>query len=868
MANNTDIEKITQELERRFAAPLPEFYERRLIFWKDEDREFEDAAPVLTLTNAKVVALNGTNNFAVKRLLTAQDTASNYLVYDPLCCPQEENWLLPLELYGEEFRADRLSIWMDDAGLANTAALRKAVKGYRAFFKTKAHRAKIAALPKAPETPPQLHLAVMAAVCGARAARPDAILRAVLSAGLAPEENAVYAALVEYGADEAFWAMAAQGTGYRAETPDLTRLACHLLLTAATRTLRREHLAGLEAYYSAPHQAYCFDVVSDWLHSEERGALYELARAVEDELRLPARFAKLNAEDLQGTEIFPCIDECILTRLMTEIGDHIIDVDTITAVTEKRRTCVWYGDFRPYYEGIAACAELQAFYREHAAGFHTVEAYKVWGEYTSEYYKMDSAYRRFHCCFAQSLRTGSGGLDDLFKQVADKVEGLYSHWFLGELGQCWATACAEELETQGRILQIPRQEDFYRTRVAAAGGRVFVIVSDALRYEVAASLAEQLRRETQAKVELGSMAAIFPTVTKFGMAALLPHKSLTVEQRPAGLCVLADGAPTDMGSRDAALKRANSASVALKYKDLIKMKRTERSALVKGREVVYIYHDRIDEAGHSDEGGIFPACEDATTEIKNLIRIIVNEFGGTNIFVTADHGFLYTYKALTEDAKVDKTTTGDEDVEVDRRYLITRKGAHPQYLMPVRFLNGQTDYAAFAPRESVRIKKKGGGLNFVHGGASLQEMVVPVVEYHYLRSQTAEYQRNRAKYDTKPVGLSLLSAGRKVGNMIFSLNFYQTEPVGDNREAATYLLYFADSEGKQVSDTQRIIADKTDADNTARTFRCGFNLRSMKFDSKASYYLVIADESGLQAPQREEFMIDIAFAVDDFDFFG
>ncbi len=42
---------------------------------------------------------------------------------------------------------------------------------------------------------------------------------------------------------------------------------------------------------------------------------------------------------------------------------------------------------------------------------------------------------------------------------------------------------------------------------------------------------------------------------------------------------------------------------------------------------------------------VFPACDDAIAEIKNLVRIIVNEFGGTNILITADHGFLYTYNS-------------------------------------------------------------------------------------------------------------------------------------------------------------------------------------------------------------------------------
>ena len=69
--------------------------------------------------------------------------------------------------------------------------------------------------------------------------------------------------------------------------------------------------------------------------------------------------------------------------------------------------------------------------------------------------------------------------------------------------------------------------------------------------------------------------------------------------------------------------------------------------------------------------------------------------------------------------------------------------------------------------------------------------------------------------DTKPVEVSLLSATHKVSNMIFLLNFYQKEPVGDNREAATYQLYFTDSNGKQISDVAKIIADKT-SDNDRR----------------------------------------------------
>lgn len=865
-----DLQIVVQDLNRRFAAPLPEFYKRRIVVWIDEDQEFVDKLDEIRVSGAKIVALTGTNNFYVKKLLAVDDPISDYLVYRPFAYESDEdNWLLDVELYGEEFRADLVSMWMDEMGIPQTPALRRGFKQYRKFFNAAARRNKVASQPETPTKPVQLQMAIMAALAGLKEAKPNDIIKAVLKTGLRKDSNGIYQDFVTYGIDEAFWRMVAQGTGYQDMDADLAQLATHILLTASTRTMRQEFLAGLQMFISSAHQAYCYDFVSDWMHSEDAGDIYAIAEYVEGEWKLPQRFIKLQVADLVETEVFPCVNEVILVKLMTEISDHIIDVDTITQTVEKRRTCIWYDDVKNYYEGILQVAKMQAFFKEHSVGFHTVEPAKVWKEYTSEYYIMDTYYRQFHKSYSESLKSYHEELSDLFTHVMEKVEGLYATWFLGQLGNNWSDACADNLREYGRVLEVPQQTDFYRRQVAASDSKVYVIISDAMRYEVAATLAEQLRRETQAKVDLKSMQAVFPTITKFGMAALLPHKKLSVELRAGKterLAVLADGQSTEANNRDKLLKAADPASVALKYKDIIGMKRADRQALIKGMNVVYIYHDTIDEAGHL-ESSIFSACDTAIDELKNMVRIIANEWGGANILITADHGFLYTYSPLSEDDKVDKTTEGDQDVEIGRRYAIMQKGAQPKYLLPVKFLGGDTAYDAFAPRESIRIKMKGGGLNFVHGGISLQEMVVPVIEYHFLRNQSKEYKKNKSKYDTKPVEISLLSANRKISNMIFSLNFYQKDAVGGNREAATYQLYFTDSNGKIISDVQKIIADKTSDNGQERTFRCSFNLKSLKYSSTDTYYLVIADENGLQV-QREEFQIDVAFAVDAFDFFG
>ena len=865
-----DTVMIVQDLNRRFTQPLPEFYARRIIFWYDEDREFEDDIGSLELENAGVLILNGRNLFAVKHQLVAEDPTGNYLVYCPFGYDDpEKNWLLNVELYSEEFRADLNSIWMDEMGLAASPVLRTQVKGYRKFFNAKDRRAKVAAMSSNISTAAQMHTAVMSVLSGLKQLSPNGIIRAVLSSGTDQTGNDVYQSFVSYGADKPFWVMVKQACGYQyTDGEDLSDLVAHIVFTAASRTIRSDLLAGLERFISVPHQTWCYDFVTDWLHSDQDEVLYRLIRDLEHEYRLADRFAKGEIEDLQNTECFPCINECILSALMNEIIDETVQAQTISAVVERRRSMIWYDYVSCYYEGLQQVANMMVFYQNHASAFHTVDAAEVWKEYTQDYYRMDTYYRLFHLEFRRSLHVLNSKLDDSFKAVAEKVEGLYNHWFLSQLSACWTNASETDLQNLGGFADVPQQEHFYDEKVRGADTRVFVIVSDALRYEVAAVLAEQLRRETQSKVALESRQGIFPTITPYGMAALLPHYNLTVKQKASGkLQVLADGQPTEAEDREAVLKAVNPNSVALKYKDIIDLKRVERAALVKGMDVVYIYHDRIDETSHKDEDGVFEACEQAIQEIKTLVRIIVNEFGGIRILITADHGFLYTYNALNEDSKV-SSGLGNQVVEMGRRYAIAQQGASDEYLMPVRFLQGKTEYVGFAPRENIRLKVSGAGVNYVHGGVSLQEMVVPVIDYRYLRNENKDYRQNREKYDTKPVSVSLISATRKISNMLFALNFYQQEPVGDNRSACNYLVFFRDAGGKVISDTNKIIANKETENGQERTFRCTFNLKPQQYSNLDTYYLVIQDEEGKQMPVLEEFTIDIAFSVDGFDFFS
>ena len=53
----------------------------RIIFWYNEDKEFEGKLDEVVLENAKVIVLTGNNAFSVKKLLSVDDLTTNYLVY-------------------------------------------------------------------------------------------------------------------------------------------------------------------------------------------------------------------------------------------------------------------------------------------------------------------------------------------------------------------------------------------------------------------------------------------------------------------------------------------------------------------------------------------------------------------------------------------------------------------------------------------------------------------------------------------------------------------------------------------------------------------------------------------------------------------
>ena len=856
---------IKQTLKDRFSRSLPDNYRRRIIFWQDPDGEFAELIDELELGSVKILKLTGRNNFAAKQLLSETDTESNYLVYNPISYADvREDWLLDIELYSEEFRADLISIRMQELGMADTPQMRRAMKTYARFFENKERVTRLKAFKSRYASVGQLHIDILAVLTGAGTNTAPGVIRAVLMGSMDIEDNSAVTNVRKFGSEPVLWELITQYTGFvhAEEDKSLLGMASFILITALSMTMDVSILGRPGRMASEQNRQRCYDLVNEWLHSEDDQAYYEIAREVEIHHHLDKRFDEMDVQALLSSECFPCINECILRRYMTEISEDVVKADDIIAAVERRRTLKWYDFVRDYYDGLYQVAQMYKFRQANAAGFHIAEHDALWKEYCGNYCKMDHFYRLFHAAFGHGVKEASGTLGDLYKYVADYVEKLYKNWYLASLGGQWTKLIADELARSQRLRGIANQEDFYREHVrpiVVNGSRAFVIISDALRYEVGVDLTNHLIRETKGTARISSVQSVLPSVTKFGMAALLPHKQLVITE---DVRVLADGASTEgTENRGKALNAAHAGDVAVTYKALTDMKQAERRALIADAQVVYIYHNAIDAIGDkaATEDQVFEACEQAIREIGNLVRIITNDMNGTHILITADHGFLYSYKPLEESDKAEKSFVSGHIVELDRRYVLASGECTAEHMLRFPMDRYQSDLTGFAPQESIRMKKPGGGMNFVHGGISLQEMVVPVVSFQNLRASSKKF------VNARKAELQLISQSRKVTNSLFSLDFYQKEPVSGKVAAATYDIYMADANGAAVSDKKAIIADRTSNNGSERMFRTRFTLKGIEFRKTETYYLTIVERETGSAVERIEFTIDIAF-VNDFDF--
>ena len=335
-------------------------------------------------------------------------------------------------------------------------------------------------------------------------------------------------------------------------------------------------------------------------------------------------------------------------------------------------------------------------------------------------------------------------------QLARKLAALRTIWFdqleLGETANM-ALARARELERRWAeqftdavaakpegLSEVALQLDVFDKRVApslARGRKVALVLADALRFEMAQELSQML--EDSGQVTLDPALATLPTLTKVGMAALVPgagHGLDLVEQGQRVLPVVQGGDPLrNLADRWARYTAAYGDRVGrITLDDCIGATAQKLQNLVERSDLLLLLSQDLDEVGETDR--VYRAADLMSRILDNLHRCIrrLSNAGVQEFVVVADHGFLLR-DDITDAMKLDKP--GGELVEEHRRCTLGRhlaRGDHHVVLKSTDLGLGGDLELAF-PRGVNVFKVSGGSLAYLHGGLSIQECLVPVLRY-------------------------------------------------------------------------------------------------------------------------------------------
>ena len=220
------------------------------------------------------------------------------------------------------------------------------------------------------------------------------------------------------------------------------------------------------------------------------------------------------------------------------------------------------------------------------------------------------------------------------------------------------------------------------------------------------------------------------------------------------------------------------------------------------------------------------------------------------------YSFTYLQKVTPKLHEFDKVSYDREICAYsNKRFLLTTQKVNEPG-MKSRLMAYMNNLYVTTPIGADIFKVAGGGQNYVHGGSSLQEMLIPVIE---LTTNT-----RAVAYDY--VDVILTSVNRKVTNLITYFDFIQTEKVTDTMKARSLVAYFTTEEGEKISFDVPIVANSREDAPEKRTSHEKFTLKSREYKYGDKYYLVLSDANDEKnILQKYEFMIDIAF-VDDFGF--
>jgi len=771
------------------------FHQHRLVFWYDDKAEMTGLFESLVIPEVQKLVIEN-NEFGLKYRVLIEQPTQKFLLYQPKEKPadERENWLLDLLLSNYEFHTEASSLYLQDLELPQE--FKPLVQEHEEFFKNEKRITELKVLLEPDDRESKIRLKMLAVICGS-VPEWEKVLYVLFSEQLKNVQDK-YKAIEKFNLWSFLWIEVEKEYGYKSPS----RTIKDFLLQLIQDNFERSITGGKPTLNK---NAYLF--VNRWKENIKASRIfYDWSLQLEQDLTIEDSIRPLIAENLLGADTYSVIDKKIILAAREHITNNTLSNYVLQEWIEKRKVKFFYADYEQVYQALSHASTLLDEIRKMDLSIENPK--DGFEKYEKQWYKIDRLYRNYILCSELAEH------QSVLKELTTQIEKAYGNSFLIKLGDNWQKAI--DRMDKWSIEKTIQQKDFYQkwiTPYHRKDKRVFVIISDALRYESAAEFREILLKQDRYTATLNAILGSLPSYTQLGMASLLPHKLLTYNE-PSEI-VYADGISTQgLANRVKILQKNYEGSIAIGAEDLLKMKsNTEGREFIKPYSVVYIYSNHIDKIGDdkTSEGKVFEATE---TEFEYLLKIIkqISSMNGNNMILTADHGYLYQHNKLAETDFTSYTPSGNV-YKSSRRFVIGKDLVENQSVQKWRGsqIGLADDTEVLIPKSINRIRIQGAGSRFVHGGSSLQEIVIPVLEINKAR-----------KSDIEQVEVDIISGSSNITSNNFAVNFYQKQPVADKVEPRQIRAGFYSKSDKLLSTIVTLLFNSADKDTIAREKRQSF----------------------------------------------
>ncbi|MFN7140775.1 MAG: BREX-1 system phosphatase PglZ type A, partial [Limisphaerales bacterium] len=540
---------------------------KRIVLWNDAEQEFVEAVSSIDVPGVTVMRLDQQGSFTVKMRIECQDRTGKYLIYAPFAEPDyDSDWLLDVRLYSHTFRADRASIILDELALANQS-LRPHVDRRKKFFDHKDRFKKLQALVTPEDTEADLDRKMLAVLVKADQPELFHIVRTLFHSLCEGDidldsQPPAWELITKFGLDEAFWQMVKVAFGYTESAPTLKNLLIRLLITDFAHNLKNTAVPGSWYHLLLPlsGRSNAVACMSHWRDSSSKGTSYDrFSEAVADLLKVESQLDGFNIEHLLDIMTFLPVEKCIARNLRDRVRHNAetLSADEIRQIAVRRQDGHWASlnvigsasvprkALHAVYDALISAADFFSLRNAHRQ-FEFSDAAAMYRSYEKELFRFDQLYRHF--CEAADLAEAEGW--GVLKPLREEIEACYGNWFILSSALAWGRfiepADGKSLLNEWAINGVAGQQQFFKRRVAPRLGetesrRVFVIISDAFRYEAAEELTRELNGKYRFQAELSSQLGVLPSYTALGMASLLPHRKVAYKATGE---VLVDDRPT------------------------------------------------------------------------------------------------------------------------------------------------------------------------------------------------------------------------------------------------------------------------------------------------------------------------------------